>query len=47
MPREIRKFHGKFIDIKVKLMEEFEDQVPPTTCFPVGYFLGWQSTKNG
>ena len=26
-------------------MEEFEDQVPPTTCFPVGYFVGRQSTK--
>ena len=26
-------------------MEEFEDQVPPTTCFSVGYFEGRQSTK--
>ena len=26
-------------------MEEFEDHVPPTTCFSVGYFAGRQSTK--
>lgn len=46
--RDIRKFKGKFtsiIDIKVKLMEEFEDQVPPTTRFSVGYFVGRQSMK--
>ena len=44
----MRKFKGIFtsvIDLKVKLMEEFEDQVPPTTHFSVGYFEGWQSTK--
>ena len=46
--RDIRKFHGKFtsvVDLKVKLMEEFEEQVPPTTRFSVGYFAGRQSTK--
>ena len=26
-------------------MEEFDDQVPPTTRFSVGYFAGRQSTK--
>ena len=26
-------------------MEEFEDQVPPTTRFSLGYFAGRQSTK--
>lgn len=26
-------------------MEEFEDQLPPTTRFSVGYFIGRQSTK--
>lgn len=31
--------------MKVKLMEEFDDQVPPTTRFSVGYFAGRQSTK--
>ena len=39
---------GRFssvIDIKIKLMEELEDQVPPTTHFSVGYFVGRQSTK--
>ena len=44
----MRKFKGIFtsvIDLKVKLMEEFEDQVPPTTRFSVGYFEGRQSTK--
>ena len=44
----MRKFKGMFtsvIDLKVKLMEEFEDQVLPTTRFSVGYFEGRQSTK--
>ena len=44
----MRKFKGiltSVIDLKVKLMEEFEDQVPPTTRFSIGYFEGWQSTK--
>ena len=46
--RDIRKFRGKFtsvVDMKVKLMEEFDTQVPPTTRFSVGYFAGRQSTK--
>lgn len=44
----MRQFHGKFtsvVDIKVKLMEEFENIVPPTTHFSVGYFAGRQSIK--
>ena len=46
--RDLRKFRGKFssiVHMKVKLMEGFEDQVPPTTHFFVGYFVGRQSTK--
>ena len=31
---------GTISNLKVKLMEEFEDQVPPTTRFSVGYFGG-------
>ena len=44
----MRLFNGKFtsiIDLKVKLKEEFEDQVPPTTRFSVGYFECRQSVK--
>lgn len=32
--RDMRRFGGKFtsiVDLKVKLMEEFENQIPPTT----------------
>ena len=46
--RDIRQFSGKFtsiVDLKVKLMEEFEDQIPPTTQFAVGYFEARQSGK--
>ena len=46
--RDIRKLNRKFtsiIDLKVKLMEKLEDQVPTTTCSYVGYFAGQQSTK--
>ena len=45
--RDIWKFHSKFtsvVDLKLKLMEEFDEQVPPTTLFSVRYFAGWQST---
>ena len=48
MTRELRLFSGKFssvIDLKVKLMEQFENQIPPTTAFSVGYFDGRQSEK--
>ncbi len=48
MVRDIRRVRGKFtsiVDLKVKLMEEFENHVPPTTRFSVGYFEGRQSTK--
>lgn len=34
--RDMRRFSGKFtsiVDLEVKLMEEFEDQIPPTTVF--------------
>ena len=46
--RELRKFHGRFrsvMELKVRLMEEFEDQVPDTTKFSLGYMEGKQSTK--
>ena len=39
----MRSFSGKFssiTDLKVKIMEEFESQVPRTTHFSVGYFEG-------
>ena len=45
--RELRHFHGRFnsiTDIKVWLMEEFEESVPQITKFAVGYFQ--QSTKH-
>ena len=48
--REVHQFHGRFssvIDLKAKLMEEFQEQVPETVSFNVGYFEGRQSTKNG
>ena len=45
---EVHQFHGQFssvIDLKAKLMEEFQEQVPETVFFNVGYFEGRQSTK--
>ena len=48
MVRNLRKFTGKFssvVQLKAKLMEEFEKQVPSTLNFSVGYFEGRQSTK--
>ena len=45
--RELRHFHGRFnsiTDMKVRLMEEFEESVPQTTKFAVGYFQ--QSIKH-
>ena len=46
--RDMRKFNGRFssvTEMKVKLMEEFGDQIPPTTSFSLGYFAGRQSIK--
>ena len=48
MVREMRRFHGRFtsvMDVKVKILEEFEDMVPPNISFAIGYFNGKQSTK--
>lgn len=48
MTRDLRTFSGKFssvIDLKVKLMEQFENLIPTTTTFNVGYFDGRQSEK--
>ena len=44
----MRKFNGRFssvTEMKVKLMEEFGNQIPPTTSFSLGYFAGRQSIK--
>ena len=41
-------FHGKFdsvISLRVKLVEEFEEQVPSTLTFNVGYFEGQSHSK--
>ena len=46
--RELRQFSGKFssvIDLKVKLMEQFENQLPITLTFNIGYYDGRQSEK--
>ena len=48
MTRELRQFSGKFssvIDLKVKLMEQFENQLPITLTFNIGYYDGRQSEK--
>ena len=48
MTRELHLFSGKFssvIDLKVKLMEQFENLIPTTTKFHIGYFAGRQSEK--
>ena len=47
--RELHGFHSQFDSItglKVKLMDQFSENVPPTTEFQVGYFTGKQSTKH-
>lgn len=44
----MRHFNGTFtsiVDLKVKLMEEFESLVPSNTHFSVGYFEGRHSAK--
>lgn len=46
--RDLRQFHGQFrsvLDLRVKLMEEFKEQVPETLHFSAGYFVGRQSSK--
>ena len=46
--RDLQHFNGKFtsiIHLKVKLMEEFEENIPPNTRFSVGYFESRQSGK--
>ena len=40
MIRELRKFTGRFTDVKVRIMEEFEDYVPDSTRFSIGYYEG-------
>ena len=47
--RDLRQFSGQFqsiIDMKVKLMEEFGEQLPPTTTFSLGYFAGRRSDRH-
>ena len=41
--RELRKFTGQFhsiTEVKIRIMEEFEDHVPDSTRFAVGYYEG-------
>ena len=45
----MRKFKSRFksiIDMKVRLMDEFEKQVPTSTTFSIGYFAGRTSAKH-
>ena len=45
---ELCQFSGKFssqIDLKVKLIEQFENQLPTTLTFNIGYYDGHQSEK--
>ena len=46
--RELRRFRGRFksvTEMKIRLMEEFEEHMPDTTKFSLGYIEGRQSTK--
>ena len=46
--RELRQFSGKFfsvIDLKVKLMEQFEKQLHSTLTLNFGYYDGCQSEQ--
>ena len=46
--RDLRNFSGKFssiVELKAKLIEGLQKQVPSTLNFSVGYFEGRQSTK--
>ena len=41
--RELRKFTGRFnsiTDVKVRMMEEFDEYVPASTRFSIGYYEG-------
>ena len=45
--RELWRFRGRFksvTEIKIRLMEEFEEQLPETTRFSLGYVEGRQSS---
>ena len=47
--RELRKFRGRFksvTEMKIRLMEEFEEQMPETTKFGICCIEGRQSTKH-
>lgn len=47
--RDMRKFKSRFkslIDMKVRLIDEFEEQIPPSTTFSIGYFAGRSSAKH-
>ena len=46
--RDVKHFHGRFssiVDMRVRLMEEFQEQLPATTTFGIGYFACRQSDK--
>lgn len=46
--RDMRSFRGRFssvTDMKVRIMDEFKEQVPQSTSFSIGYFEGRQSTR--
>ena len=47
--RQIHNFNtklGSIAELRLKLIEEFGESVPPTTDFQVGYFHGKQSAKH-
>lgn len=47
--RDMRKFNGRFksiIEMKVKLLDEFQEHIPPIMTFDVGYFSGRPSAKH-
>ena len=46
--RDLRSFTGKFssiVELKAKLIDEFQKEVPQNLDFSVGYFEGRQSSK--
>lgn len=46
--RNLHCFYGRFESLtlmKVKIIEEFKELIPEKLDFPVGYFIGKQSTK--
>ena len=47
--RDMRKFNGQFksiIEMKVKLLDEFQEHMPPIMTFGIGYFSGRPSVKH-